>query len=69
MEYMTIKETAEKWNLSVRRVQTICNEGMIDGAMKFGNTWAIPKDAVKELSQGSMSSPDFGTPGMREWIR
>jgi len=37
MEYMTIKETAEKWNLSVRRVQTICNEGMIDGAMKFGN--------------------------------
>ncbi|CCZ03955.1 hypothetical protein [Bovifimicola ammoniilytica] len=28
MEYMTIKETAEEWNLSVRRVQTICNEGM-----------------------------------------
>ena len=47
MEYMTIKETAEKCNLSLRRVQTICNEGMIDGAMKFGNTWAIPKDAVK----------------------
>ncbi len=39
MEYMTIKETAEKWNLSVRRVQTICNEGMIDGAMKFGNIY------------------------------
>ena len=47
MEYMTIKETAEKWNLSVRIVQTICNEGMIDRVMKFGNTWAIPKDAVK----------------------
>ena len=47
MDYMTIKETAEKWNLSVRIVQTICNEGMIDGVMKFGNTWAIPKDAVK----------------------
>ena len=44
---MTIKETAEKWNLSVRIVQTICNEGMIDGAMKFDNTWAIPKDVVK----------------------
>ena len=25
MEFMTIKEAAEKWNLSVRRVQTICN--------------------------------------------
>ena len=47
MEFMTIKEAAEKWNLSVRRVQTICNEGMIEGTMKFGNTWAIPKNAVK----------------------
>ena len=47
MEYMTIKETAEKWNLSVRRVQTICNEGMIEGAMKIGNTRAIPKDDAK----------------------
>jgi len=47
MEFMTIREAAEKWNLSVRRVQTICNEGMIEGAMKFGNTWAIPKNAVK----------------------
>ena len=35
MEFMTIKEAAEKWNLSVRRVQTICNEGMIEGAMKL----------------------------------
>ena len=47
MEYMTIKEAAEKWNRSVRRVQTICKEGMIPGAMKFGNSWAIPKDAEK----------------------
>ena len=52
MEFMTIKEAAEKWDITarriqVRRVQTICNEGMIEGAMKFGNTWAIPKNAVK----------------------
>ena len=48
---MTIKEAAVKWNLSVRRLQTICNEGMIEGAMKFGNTWAIPKDAVKPVDK------------------
>lgn len=47
MEYMTIKEAAEKWNLSVRRVQTICSEGDIPGAMKFGTVWAIPIDAEK----------------------
>ena len=47
MEYITIKEAAEKWNLSVRRVQAICNEGMIQGTIKFGHAWAIPKDAEK----------------------
>lgn len=47
MDYMTIKEAAEKWGISVRRVQTICNENMVDGAMKFGGVWAIPKDAEK----------------------
>ena len=64
MEYMTIKETAEKWNLSVRKVQIICNEGMIEGAMKFGNTWAVPKEAVKPADRRIKSekylSPDFG---------
>ena len=49
MEYMTIKETAEKWSLSVRRVQTMCNEGMIEGVVKFGDAWAVPKDAVKPI--------------------
>lgn len=47
MEYMTINEAAKKWNLSVRRVQTICSEGMIEGVVKFGQAWAIPKDAQK----------------------
>lgn len=35
MEYMTIKEVSEKWGLSVRRIQTICNENMIHGVIKF----------------------------------
>lgn len=51
MEYMTIKEAAEKWNISVRRVQTICNEGMVSGVMKFGHAWAIPKDAEKPIDK------------------
>ncbi len=51
MEYMTIKEAAEKWNLSVRRAQTICNEGMVPGVMKFGHSWAIPKDAEKPVDK------------------
>lgn len=49
MEYMTIKETAEKLNLSVRKVQTICNAGMIQGVIKFGHAWAIPKKPRNRL--------------------
>lgn len=47
MEYMTIQQAAEKWNIGVRRINTLCNENRIPGAIKFANAWAIPKDAVK----------------------
>ena len=36
MEFMTVKQAAEKWGLSERRLQIICNEGMISGVVKFG---------------------------------
>ena len=47
MEYLTVRETAKKWNLSVRMVQQFCTAGRIPGAQKFGNSWAIPADAEK----------------------
>ena len=46
-DYMTLKEAAQKWGLSDRRINTLCLEGRIEGAVKFGLVWAIPKDAVK----------------------
>ena len=45
--YKTIREMAEKWNLTPRMVQKMCAEGRIPGASKFGRDWAIPKDAEK----------------------
>lgn len=47
MEFITVKEMAARWGLSERRLQTMCNEGMIEGVKKFGTAWAIPDDAVK----------------------
>ena len=44
---MTVKEASEKWGVSVRWVQTLCNDGKIEGTMKFGKVWAIPVDAEK----------------------
>lgn len=47
MEYLSIKQTSEKWGLSVRRINVLCTEGRIPGAAKIGSYWAIPADAVK----------------------
>lgn len=47
MEYLSISKTSEKWNLSVRRIQTLCVTGRIPGATKIGSYWAIPSDAEK----------------------
>ena len=45
--YISIKEAAEKWDISARRVQMFCTEGRIDGAAKLGREWAIPDNAKK----------------------
>lgn len=47
MELLTTTEIAEKWNVSRRRVTTLCREGRIKGAILRGNTWLIPEDAKK----------------------
>lgn len=49
MEYITIKEASVKWNLSIRRIQTLCMENKIIGASRFGRAWAIPKEAEKPI--------------------
>lgn len=47
MELLTTTEIAEKWNVSRRRVTTLCREERIEGAILKGNTWLIPEDAKK----------------------
>ena len=45
--YMTVKETATKWNISDRRVRMLCMCGKVKGAYKEGREWKIPRDAKK----------------------
>lgn len=47
MEYLSIKQTSERWGISTRRIQILCNEGRIPGATKVGSYWVIPADAEK----------------------
>lgn len=47
MELLTTTEMSEKWNISRRRIATLCKDGRIEGAFLKGKTWLIPSDAEK----------------------
>ncbi len=47
MEYLSIRQMAEEWKISPRRIQVLCAENRIPGAFRVGRTWAIPADAEK----------------------
>jgi DNA (cytosine-5)-methyltransferase 1 len=47
MDFLTTTEMAEKWNITRRRIATLCKEGRVEGAVLKGKTWLIPGDAKK----------------------
>lgn len=47
LAYMTANEAAKKWNISHRRVLTLCKENRISNVAMLGNMWIIPIDAKK----------------------
>ena len=49
MDYMTLKEAAEKWGVTPRRINNYCAGGRIPGAEKMATIWLIPKDAEKPV--------------------
>ncbi len=55
---ITVKQAAEKWGVTPRRVQGLCKEGKIKGATRWERTWMIPAHAVLP------SSNKGGTPHM-----
>ena len=45
--FTTVKDMAQRWNVTTRTVQILCSEGRIKGATKFGDVWAIPVNVEK----------------------
>lgn len=50
--YVQAEEVAKRWDISIRQIQYLCKNGRIDGAVKFGTTWAIPENAAKPTRTG-----------------
>ena len=45
--FMSVKQAAEKWGISDRRIRVLCSEEKIPGAFQEGRGWKIPIDAIK----------------------
>lgn len=45
--YITVKQAAEKWGISDRRIRILCAEGKIPGVIREGRSWMLPADAQK----------------------
>ena len=47
MDYISVRAASIKWKISERRVQKLCSSGRIEGVLRFGKSWMIPKDSDK----------------------
>ena len=56
--YLSINELAKLWDVHPRTVQIMCREGRIEGAVKFGRSWAVPEDA-KRPNDGRVKSGEY----------
>ena len=62
MKYITVKEASQKWNVSTRRVQILCNQTRIKGAYRFGKSWMIPSTAVLPNARLKNQEPHLPMP-------
>ena len=47
MEYISVKEAADKWDTSVQIVRRFCRQERINGAIQSNGSWLIPANARK----------------------
>ena len=59
MNFMTIKEASEKWDISKRRIRQLIQDGRILGAKKIGAAWYIPNDAGKPIDKRVKEEIEF----------
>ena len=46
-EWKTAEEMAAEWGLTSRRIQIMCKEGRLEGAVKKGHQWLIPANVIR----------------------
>jgi DNA (cytosine-5)-methyltransferase 1 len=54
-EMITVQLAAQKWGVTPRRVQILCSQGRIDGAIKRSGIWFIPTSTPKPARQNKLT--------------
>lgn len=56
MEYITTIQASKKWQMSDRRIQQLCREGKIEGAVFENDLWLIPEStkSPKKRNRGTV---------------
>ena len=49
MDWMTTKDAAEQWDITMRRVQALCENNKVKGAVLLGRMWLIPIGTPKPI--------------------
>ena len=49
MNYMDVKAAASEWELTERRITTICRDGSVEGEKKGGSVWIDPETAEEPI--------------------
>ena len=64
VKYISAKEAAEKWGVSLRYVQRLLSAQRIPGARKYQRSWLIPADADKpeDLRKAKKTCAESGAP-------
>ena len=47
VNYISVEETSQNWQISERSVRNYCAQGRVEGALLEGKTWKIPSNAQK----------------------
>lgn len=57
MKFLSVAQTAQKWNLSERTVRNYCANGKIPDAFLAGKTWSIPENAERPKKAKKSTPP------------
>ena len=49
LDWITPKLASEHWGITERQIQSLCLKGRVEGIVRLGHSWLIPKDAKKPI--------------------